>query len=169
MATNKGLAQREANGLAWQQGKRLLERAIAERLDFAFETTLGGSTIPQLLARAAEGGTEIFVWYIGLATADLHVARVRARVKRGGHDIPEAQIRRRFEHSRIHLLDLMPRLAALRVYDNSAEADPAAGKRPEPLLLLHMVRGRIAGPRDLTQTPGWAKPLVASALKLNTR
>ena len=169
MAANKGLPQRDANGLAWQQGRRLLERAIAERLDFAFETTLGGSTIPRLLVAAAEGGAEIFVWYIGLATVDLHIARVRARVKRGGHDIPEAQIRRRFEHSRIHLLDLMPRLAALRIYDNSAEADPAEGKRPEPALLLHMVRGRIAGPKDLTKSPEWAKPLVALAMKLDAR
>jgi len=169
IAAYKSLPQREANGLAWQQGRRLLERAIAERLDFAFETTLGGATIPRLLAAAAKGGAEIFVWYIGLATVDLHISRVRARVKRGGHDIPEAQIRRRFEHSRIHLLDLMPHLAALRVYDNRAEADPAAGKRPEPLLLLHMIRGRIAGPKDLTGTPDWAKALVAQAMKLNAR
>ena len=166
MAANRGLSQNDANGLAWQQGRRLLETAIARQLDFAFETTLGGSTIPRLLMQAAKGGADIFIWYIGLATVDLHIARVKSRVSRGGHDIPEAQIRRRFEHSRIHLIELMPMLAALRVYDNSTEADPAQGRRPEPMLLLHMLKRRIVGPGNLAQTSDWAKPVVAAALKL---
>src|SRR5579875_611532 len=53
MAANPGLDQTEANATAWEQGRRLLQRAIDERLDFTFETTLGGNTIPALLAEAA--------------------------------------------------------------------------------------------------------------------
>ncbi len=53
MAANPALSQIEANGAAWHQGRRLLERALAERLDYAFETTLGANTIPRLLAEAA--------------------------------------------------------------------------------------------------------------------
>jgi predicted ABC-type ATPase len=45
LAARPHLSQREANGLAWNEGRRLLERAIDERLDFALETTLGASTI----------------------------------------------------------------------------------------------------------------------------
>jgi len=41
-SANPGITNKEANSAAWLQGKRLLERAIAERLNFAFETTLGG-------------------------------------------------------------------------------------------------------------------------------
>lgn len=167
-AAHPALSQAEANGAAWQQGKRLLERAIAERLDFAFETTLGANTIPALLAKAAEQGIEVRVSYVGLSTPELHIERVRRRVRRGGHDIPEADIRRRYEHSRINLIHLLPKLAALRVYDNSAEADPAAGKAPAPKLVLHMERGKILGPTDLSRTPGWAKPIVAAALKLTS-
>lgn len=169
MAVNPGLQQTEANSRAWRAGLAMLEQAIAGRLDFAFETTLGASTIPRVLAQAAAQGIEVRVWYAGLATAALHIARVRARVARGGHAIPELAIRRRFEHSRLNLIQLMPVLTALRVYDNSAEADPAAGKTPTPQLLLHMEHGRIMNPRDLPQTPDWAKPLVAAAMKLNLR
>jgi predicted ABC-type ATPase len=50
------LTQVEANSAAWREGVRLLKRSIAERLDFAFETTLGANTIPRLLARAASEG-----------------------------------------------------------------------------------------------------------------
>ena len=161
-----GLTQAEANSAAWHGGRRLLERAIAERLDFAIETTLGGNTIVRLLARAAAEGIEIYVWYAGLAGPELHVARVQSRARRGGHDIPEQDIRRRYEHSRLNLIHLLPQLAALRVYDNSTDADPAAGKTPAPVLVLHMEQGTILGPPDLSRAPDWAKPIVAAALKL---
>lgn len=166
MAANPGLGQTEASGLAWNQGRRLLERAIAERLDFAFESTLGGSTIPRLLAEAAAQGFEVRVWYAGLASPELHIERVRSRVRRGGHDISEKDIRRRYEHSRLNLIHLLPKLAALRVYDNSVEADPADGEKPTPALVLHMKKGRILNRKHLARTPAWAKPIVAAALRV---
>jgi predicted ABC-type ATPase len=165
--SNPVLSQAEANSEAWHRGRRLLERASAERLDFAIETTLGGNTIVRLLAEAAAKGTELYVWYVGLASPELHIARVRSRARRGGHDIPERDIRRRYEHSRLNLIHLLPHLAGLRVYDNSADADPAAGKMPAPMQVLHMGRGKLLNPRDLPRTPEWAKPIVAAALRLN--
>ena len=169
MDAHRGLDQTEANARAWQTGRALLERAIERRLDFAFETTLGASTIPKLLAHAASQGIAVRVWYVGLASPALHISRVRARVARGGHPIPDAMIRRRFEHSRLNLIQLLPALASLRVYDNSAPGDPAAGKTPAPRLVLHMERGRILNPRDLPAAPEWAKPIVAAAMKLNLK
>jgi predicted ABC-type ATPase len=166
MGARPGLKQAEANAAAWHQGRRLLERAIAERLDFAFETTLGGSTLARLLALAADQGAEVHLLYIGLSSPELHIARVRSRVRAGGHDIPEADIRRRYEHSRMNLVHLLPKLASLRVYDNSAEADPAKGRAPEPRLLLHLEKGKIGNVDDLAATPDWAKPIVAAAIKL---
>lgn len=160
-----GLSRADANGAAWQQGRRLLERAIAERFDYAFESTLGASTLPRLLTQAASEGFEVRIWYVGLASPEQHLARVRSRVARGGHDIPEADIRRRYEHSRLNLIALIPHLTALRVYDNSAAADPATGKAPQPRLVLHMEGGRIMNPRELAETPAWARPIVAAALK----
>src|SRR3981189_2167261 len=45
IAANPGLDQVRANAAAWQQGRRLLERAIRERKDFGFKTTLARSTV----------------------------------------------------------------------------------------------------------------------------
>jgi predicted ABC-type ATPase len=165
LAVNPGISQAQANSAAWHEGTRLLERAIAERLDFAFETTLGGRTITGLLERAAARGFEVRVWYVGLNGPDLHVARVRARVARGGHDIPEPRIRERYDASRLNLIRLLPSLRELWVYDNSKEADPAAGVAPEPGLVLHVRGGTLVGPRDLGATPEWAKAIVAAAVK----
>lgn len=164
---NPNLTQIQANSAAWHRGREMLERAIAQRLDFTFETTLGASTIPKLLIDAARQGIEVHVWYTGLTTPELHIARVRARVARGGHAIPEDDIRRRFEHSRLNLIQMLSVLATLRVYDNSAEADPAAGKTPAPVLVLHMERGRILNTQDLPHVPGWAKPIAAAAIKIS--
>ncbi|QLL09569.1 zeta toxin family protein [Mycobacterium vicinigordonae] len=165
-AANPGLGQTEANAVAWQQGRRLLELAIEKGLDFTFETTLGGTTMPRLLADAAKRGVEIHVLYVGLGSAEAHIDRVRQRVRAGGHDIPEADIRRRYRHSLINLLTLLPVLSELRVYDNSVTADPATGRAPLPVLVLHLEHGRIVGPPDLTLTPMWAKPVVAAALQI---
>lgn len=161
------LTQADANGAAWRQGLRLLKRAIENCLDFTFETTLGGNTITSLLARAAEQGIEAHVWYVGLSSQELHIARVQARVSRGGHDIPAHDIYRRYEHSRLNLITLLPHLTTLHMYDNSADADPAAGRTPKLKPVLQMKHGKILGPPDLASTPNWAKPIVAAALKLH--
>ena len=103
---------------------------------------------------------------MGLTSPELHIARVRSRVAKGGHDIPEARIRERYDRSRLNLIHLLPKVTELRVYDNSEEADPHAGVAPEPMLILHLVRGEIAGSCDLALTPVWAKPILAAALKI---
>ena len=164
LAANPGASIVEANSAAWHEGKRLLERAIAERGNFAFETTLGGATIADLLARAIDAGIEVHVWYVALASPELHLARVKARVARGGHDIPERDIRRRYDASRQNLIELLPKLASLRVYDNSADANPADGQAPEPKLLLHMERGKIVEHCELATAPDWVKPILLTAL-----
>ena len=167
LVANPDVSTAEANSAAWNEGKRLLERAIAERLDFAFETTLGGHTISTRLHDALAAGIEVRMWFVGLSSPELHMARVRARVARGGHDIPEEKIRERYDRSRINLIELMPRLTELRVFDNSFDADPHAGHAPQPNLILHLARGKILEMVELTQTPQWAKALVAAALKIS--
>jgi predicted ABC-type ATPase len=164
-STNPQASERAANIAAWQEGKRLLELAIAKRLVFAFETTLGGDTITSLLGRALAEGIEVRMWYVALVTPELHIARVRARVARGGHDIPEKIIRERYERSRVNLIRLLPHLTELRMFDNSADADPASGAKPTPVLVLHMINGEIAAICDLARVPEWAKPIVAAAMR----
>lgn len=171
------LSATQANSAAWHEGKRLLQHAIAHGMDYNFETTLGGKSFSTLLKDAAAKGFEVRIWYVGLASPEHHLARVKARVKKGGHDIPEADIRRRFDQSRLQLIELLPHLAELRVYDNSEEADPHQGRAPKPRLLLHWQQTagpaghRQAGvlapasPQALASTPEWAKPVVMAALK----
>ena len=156
-----------SNSLAWQEGMRRLDQALAKGRNHAFETTLGGKTLVARIAAAARSH-DVMVWYCGLATPEQHVARVKARAAAGGHSIPEATIRARWHSSVANLIRLLPHLAHLQVYDNSH--DVAAGESvPDPLLLAEMVAGRFIGPADaetLKRTPDWAKPLLEAALSL---
>jgi predicted ABC-type ATPase len=162
-----GCGIREANGLAWAEGKHRLESAIQRRLNYAFESTLAGRTIPSLLVAASRSEIEVLVWFVGLSTPEQHIARVRARVAEGGHDIPEEMIRSRWDVSRRNIIALLPHLTELRLFDNSVEIYPEGGMIPEPRLLLHW-RRRILAPsvEEFRNTPAWAKPILAAALKL---
>jgi hypothetical protein len=103
----------------------------------------------------------------GLDSPECHIARVRSRVAAGGHDIPEGKIRERYPAALENLIALMPHLAQLQVYDNSAKAAPGTAI-PDPLLLLDMHAGRIVRPTALAalrRTPDWAKPVLEAALR----
>lgn len=160
-----GCGQEEANALAWSEGMRYLDGAIANGANYAFETTLGGRTVPAKIAAAA-ATHDVVIWYCGLASPELHIARVKARVASGGHDIPEDKIRERYESSLVNLIALFPRLSSLMVYDNSMEAEPGESiEDPVPVLALH--EGKILFPDTaaaIEATPDWAKPLVEAAL-----
>jgi predicted ABC-type ATPase len=162
-----GCDQATANAHAWNESVRRLDEAIAGGHSHAFETTLGGHTVAERIAAAARTH-DVLMWFCGLASPDLHVARVRARVAAGGHDIPEARIRERYPQALQNLIALMPRLAHLQVYDNSTEVD-AGSPIPDPVLVLEMQDGRLVWPAPgdvdaLRRTPDWAKPLMEAAL-----
>lgn len=167
---NPGMTEADANALAWQQNVAQLKDAIANRTDYAFETTLGGNTILDIILRAAGAGFTVRIWYLGLAGIELHLTRIAARVAAGGHAIPPEKVRARYRTSLVNLIGMMPDVAELVVYDNSADADPRTGRSPQPRRVLHLERG--AGVRfplsaeDAAQTPEWAKPLVAAAWRV---
>lgn len=159
--------QEAANVVAWAEGLRRLEEAVARGQDYAFETTLGGRTMAQKI-HAATQTHDVLIWFCGLASPEQHIGRVRLRVAHGGHDIPEAKIRERYPRALFNLIALMPHVAEVKVYDNSNDAAPGKAV-PDPVLVLHVQGRLVIWPKDadgLRQTPEWAKPLVEAALEL---
>jgi predicted ABC-type ATPase len=163
-----GVSLGEANGRAWQHGKSLLERAIATASNHAFETTLGGNTITRLLREAAKTH-DVLMLYCGLASPALHIARVAQRVAHQGHPIPDEKIRERWNTSRSNLVQLLPVLARLQVFDNSQSVEPGQDI-PDPALVLELEGGRIVFPdvlshEALAAVPGWAQPILEAAIQ----
>ncbi len=158
VAPNRTLG--ETQSAAWRMGVARIERAIAQRSNLNLETTLGGNTIPALLERALDAGLEVRMWFVGLDSVERNLARVRARVAAGGHDIPEAKVRERYTTSMRSLVRVASRLTELWVHDNSVEANPHDGLAPRPRLLLHARAGAIVTlDRD---PPAWAQPVIAA-------
>ncbi|MBP2549317.1 putative ABC-type ATPase [Neorhizobium galegae] len=122
-----------------EAGRRVLDtidRLLAGREDFAYETTLSSRQSVNLLRRAQKIGYRTLLVFIALESADLHVLRVAQRVRMGGHAIPEEAIRRRYEATFRNLGEVAGVCDAVSVYDNSS----AEGYR----LVLELAAGTIA-------------------------
>lgn len=120
-----GLAPFAPETAALQAGRLMLkelERHFQARQSFAFETTLSGRAYLRHIQSWQAADYQVELIFLRLATAEEAVARVAQRVKQGGHDIPEALIRRRFAAG----LENLTRYYASAVdvwalYDNSGE------------------------------------------------
>jgi predicted ABC-type ATPase len=134
----RGLNAFRPEAAALQAGRVMLVRLkelAAERVDFAFETTLAGKTYLPFLRSLRENGYSVELNYFWLRSADLAVSRVRARVRKGGHDIPEDTIRQRYGRSLSNFWERYRHEAdAWYVYDNSEDKATliAAGHRSDP-------------------------------------
>ena len=89
---------------------------------FAFETTLSGKIYAKHIADWKKQGYKITMVFLSLPTAEFAIARVAARVAAGGHNIPEATIRRRFSTGIHNFQKVYKELADnWALYDNSGE------------------------------------------------
>jgi predicted ABC-type ATPase len=84
---------------------REIEECIEVREDFAFETTLAGRTYLRLVERLCANGWRVELIYLALPSVEMSKLRVAERVAHGGHNIPVADIERRFPRSLRHLLN----------------------------------------------------------------
>ena len=96
----QGLSPFRPEAMAVEASRLMLERVrqmVAKREDFAVETTLAGRAYLRMIREWRSVGYQVELMLLQLPAADLAVERVRERVAQGGHNIPEPDIRRRFE------------------------------------------------------------------------
>ena len=119
-------------------GRLLLERFedLAEKkVSFGFETTLAGRAYASRLSELKGCGYRVEVFFLWLPNVELAVTRVAGRVLQGGHNIPEADIRRRYVAGVENLLSLyFPIADDVWLYDASM-LPPMLFVRKSPLHL----------------------------------
>ena len=103
------LAAMKAGRLLLSEFKLLVNRQET----FAVESTLSGLTYLRLLREARQNGFRIFLHYLWLPTPSIAIARVRERVKKGGHNVPVVDIRRRYVRGLRHFVQHYAPLADL--------------------------------------------------------
>lgn len=97
-----------------------LARHFAARSSFAFETTLSGRTYLRLIDAWQTAGYRVKLIFLRLDSPEEAIARVAQCVRQGGHDIPEAVIRRRYHAGQENFhRHYAPRVDAWMLYDNS--------------------------------------------------
>lgn len=125
----------QPDSVALQAGYILMKRLrdlVKQGVDFGTESTLSARAWVPFLKECRARGYNVNVIYVWLSSPELAVARVAARVRSGGHDIPEATIRRRYDRSLQNFFSLYLAMAeAWQVYDNSDNRPVlvAAGKK----------------------------------------
>ena len=117
-----GLSPLNTRAAAIKAGRLLLEefrQYVSRRETFALESTLSGKTYIALLKQSKRRGFRIYLHYLWLPNPAVAIARVHERVKKGGHDVPVADIRRRFFRSLNHFIhDYAPLADRWAVWDS---------------------------------------------------
>ena len=121
-----GLSAYASESVAFEAGRimlrRLHELARAGK-SFAFESTLSSRTFARFLSSCKARGYRVVLFYLSLPSSNLAVQRVALRVRQGGHNIPTADVHRRFERSLRNLFELyLPLADSWSVLNNASGA-----------------------------------------------
>ncbi len=130
-----------------------LARAIGARETFVYETTLSSRQSIELMRAAKRADYEVGLVFVAVNSAELNVERVAERVARGGHDIPEAVIRRRYEA----VFRRLPE--AVRIADGSILFDNSTSSGPR---LLMRIRAGVVEVNHLDQADAFHRRLATA-------
>ena len=113
-----------AAGAAGREAIRERRGAIADRETLVVETTLSGHGALRLMDNARAAGYRVVLHYVSVDSVEQTLDRISCRVALGGHDVPEDDVRRRFDRSRANLPAAIMRADESRLYDNTNLDDP---------------------------------------------
>jgi predicted ABC-type ATPase len=95
----QGVSPFSPEAAAFRAGRLMLDeihRLARQRVDFGFETTLSGRAHMRLIRRLKKQGYSVHLYFLWVTNVALALSRVKDRVAKGGHNVPEAVVRRRF-------------------------------------------------------------------------
>jgi predicted ABC-type ATPase len=151
-AINKALQPTAPATSAVAAARKVLNSArqhIEKGQSFAVETTFSGKGYLQMMIDARARGFEIVLVYIGTERVEINLGRIRDRVIAGGHNVPEADVRRRYLRSFQNLAAAISRADHTILFDNSTDE----GYR------LVAVLG-LSGNQWFKPIPEWATPVA---------
>jgi predicted ABC-type ATPase len=105
-------------------GREALRRTAAylnRAVSFVVETTLSSRNRVDLIREAKSRGYRVHFVFIGLDSPERCIARIRNRAARGGHSVPDADVRRRYARSVAHAAQALQLAEIAKFYDNSGD------------------------------------------------
>lgn len=128
---------------------------LAEGKSFATETVFSHPSKLKIVESARMRGYVVIVMHVGVDSPDLSVARVRGRVREGGHDVPEDKIRARFDRGAALIRKAVLLADRGMVFDNSRLNEP-------PRQVLVFSNGRLT--QAAPNLPQWVLSTYADDL-----
>ena len=96
----------------------LIDECLQKEICFTQETTLSGHRILNTVKKAIEKGYYIRLYYVGLNSVEESLVRIENRVKKGGHNIPDSDVKRRFNKRFEDLVAILQYCDEATFYDN---------------------------------------------------
>lgn len=125
----EGLNLRAANLAAVQRIEAWLEASISVHKSVGVETVLSTPKYRRLVEKAKDLGFAFWFIYVVLRSPELNIERVKLRVRKGGHDVAEADIRQRYERSLAQFPWFLEQADQAWIYDNSGASARRVGEK----------------------------------------
>ena len=122
-----GLSPFQPEKVAFEAGRLMLERIehlISLRTNFAIETTLSTKSYAQTIKKCKALGYEVVLIYFWLKSVDLAIVRIRERVERGGHHIPDDVVKRRYKRGLENLFNIFAPICDYWYVVDNSENEP---------------------------------------------
>ena len=132
----EGLAQGDANLAAIQRIERWLESSIDVHKSVGVETVLSTDKYRRLVTKAKQLGFAIWLIYVVLDSPERNIERVRLRVRKGGHAVPDDKIRSRWTRSLAQFPWFLEQSDAAWIYDNSGASPRLIGEHRDGVIEL---------------------------------
>jgi predicted ABC-type ATPase len=123
-AIARGMNPLNPSAAAFAAGRDVLKRTadyLSRGLSFSVETTLSSHGRVDLIRKAKSRGYEVHLLFIGLDSPERCITRIRNRAARGGHFIPDSDVRRRYVRSVANAAQGLRSADVTKFYDNSGD------------------------------------------------
>lgn len=147
----QGLSPFSPSTVSVKAGRLLLEQIydfVSQKKDFAIESTLAGKTYVNLVERVKEKGYSVYIFFLWIPNVKLAKDRIKQRVQEGGHDVPSADVARRFQRSVVNFFQVYQLLSdSWILIDNSIEIPSAVAYQVNRkiIVLNHKLFKKIKG------------------------
>lgn len=138
-------------------GDFLRQELLQQRMTFTFETVMSHPGKVALLERAQTLGYRTYLYYIATEDPEINLSRIRSRVKRGGHPVPEEKIASRYHRSLDLLIDAIRFSNRAYIFDNSTENKDRAW-------IAEITDGKVLELKT-DQIPAWFKRAVMDKIQ----
>src|SRR5579863_7132246 len=105
-----------------KQALIMYKQGITSGVNICIESTLAGHGTTERIIQAKKHGYFTIAYFVGLNDVELNLERIRQRVAEGGHNIPDASVRRRYTESINNAVNLKDYFDELYIIDNSQDS-----------------------------------------------